>query len=69
MTCVGTAVLHFGQDVSCAGFLESWDRRFPVLEFECLRLGTAMVQSECWVRVELSLAVRCAGQQAAPRFN
>jgi hypothetical protein len=39
---VGTIVLHFGQLVSVFGRFASCDRRFPVREFECLRLGTAM---------------------------
>lgn len=42
MTCDGFCVPHFGQAWSCLGFKASWERRMPVREFDCLRLGTAM---------------------------
>ncbi len=37
-------VLHFGQIVRGLPVIRSWERRFPVREFECLRFGTAIFQ-------------------------
>ena len=38
-------MLHLGQPVNWRVFSESCERRLPVLEFECLRFGTAI-----WIR-------------------
>src|SRR5262245_59271329 len=42
MTCEGFGVLHLGQAWSCLGLSASCERRMPVREFDCLRLGTPM---------------------------
>jgi hypothetical protein len=42
ITCDGFIVPHLGQACSCLAFSASCDRRMPVREFDCLRLGTAM---------------------------
>src|SRR6185436_15803646 len=41
-TCDGFIVPHFGHAWSCLAFSASCDRRMPVREFDCLRLGTPM---------------------------
>jgi hypothetical protein len=42
ITCDGFIVPHFGHAWSCLA-LRAWcERRMPVREFDCLRLGTAM---------------------------
>ena len=42
ITCEGFIVPHFGQACSCLAFRPWCERRMPVREFDCLRLGTAM---------------------------
>lgn len=42
ITCDGFMVPHFAQACSCFAFRAWCERRMPVREFDCLRLGTAM---------------------------
>lgn len=40
--------LQAGQGANCRGLRRSCERRLPVREFECLRLGTAMTDCLCY---------------------
>jgi hypothetical protein len=42
ITCDGFIVPHLGQACSCLACIAWCERRMPVREFDCLRLGTAM---------------------------
>jgi len=43
-------VLHLGQNDDCFGVLAWCDRRLPVRELECRRLGTAMTTTRIYRR-------------------